>query len=600
MGADFVNLQFAEQLDSGGSMTSNELVLLDEVLERRQQARAEPVRDDDAFETFACEQALRELDVSPEDVEAGIVGGGNDGAIDGAFCFQGDILIEEDSEIFDAGYTPPRNQSGTRLLLWLIQAKRQQSFTETAIDLVASSTKRLLDLGSSEADLRLLYADAVVRRIVLFREALKVLAVRHPSVEVRFTYATRGNLADVNPKVLQKAHDLETQFSEILPDAVGKVELLGASELWRRATDLPSFTLELPYQENATRGTSHVALVLLRDYLNFLSGADGGLRRHIFDWNVRDYQGEIEVNNEIGASLLDPAGAEFWWLNNGVTVVCSKSSIIGKTYVLDDVQIVNGLQTSHTIYRVLKGLSLAHPVFNRSVLVRILVTSDAHTRDQVIRATNRQTSVPVASLRATDDVQRKIEAYFEPRGWYYDRRKKYYSNIGKSPEKIVSIPLLAQAVMAMALSQPNNSRARPSSLLKRDEDYSKIFSDATPLAIYLWVAKAQKAVDAFLQSEAAATTAPERTNLRFHLSMLAAGRLLGDRVRAHTQLARIAEADIPIGQADLLACLTDLRAAFDAYTEKTGDSADKAAKGSEFVENLLASSFPAPSPFPAA
>jgi hypothetical protein len=225
-----------------------------------------------------------------------------------------------------------------------------------------------------------------------------------------------------------------------------------------------------------------------------------------------------------------------------------------------------------------------HPAFDRSVLVRILVTTDSHTRDQVIRATNRQTSVPVASLRATDDVQRQIEAYFEPKGWYYDRRKNYYSNIGKTPEKIVSIPLLAQAMMSMALSQPNNSRARPSSLLKRDEDYSKIFSSSTPLSIYLWVAKAQKAIDTFLQSEAASTTAPERTNLRFHLSMVAAARLFGGRVYAPAQLAKIADADIPVTDGDLPSCLAELRTAFRDFVTATGDAPDKAAKGSDFVD----------------
>lgn len=103
--------------------------------------------------------------------------------------------------------------------------------------------------------------------------------------------------------------------------------------------------------------------------------------------------------------------------------------------------------------------------------------------------------MPAASLRATDDVQRDIEAYFLGHEWYYDRRKNYYRNSGRSPERIVSIPLLAQAVMAMGLSRPDDSRARPSSLLKRDDDYRKIFSENVPVEIYLWLAQAQKAVD---------------------------------------------------------------------------------------------------------
>ena len=59
------------------------------------------------------------------------------------------------------------------------------------------------------------------------------------------------------------------------------------------------------------------------------------------------------------------------------------------------------------------------------------MTADAPTRDQVIRATNRQTAVSDASLRATDDVQRQIENYFLTKGWYYDRRKNFYKNEGK-------------------------------------------------------------------------------------------------------------------------------------------------------------------------
>jgi hypothetical protein len=85
-----------------------------------------------------------------------------------------------------------------------------------------------------------------------------------------------------------KANDLERQFRDVMPGATGKTEFLGAAELWKRANEHPSYTMELTYQENATSGTSHVALVRLRDYLKFLGDEHGELRRHIFDWNVRD------------------------------------------------------------------------------------------------------------------------------------------------------------------------------------------------------------------------------------------------------------------------------------------------------------------------
>ena len=244
----------------------------------------------------------------------------------------------------------------------------------------------------------------------------------------------------------------------------------------------------------------------------FLSATDGHLRRNIFDWNVRDFQGGVEVNREIRASLQDPDAPEFWWLNNGVTIICSRVTITEKTYTLDDVQIVNGLQTSFMIFEALRDVAEDNPAFDRTLLVRILRTEDPVIRDRVIRATNRQTSVPEASLRATDDTQRNIEAYFLSHDWYYDRRKNHYRNMDKPKDRIIGIPFLAQAVMAVGLSRPNDSRARPTSLLKTDTNYETIFSSAVPLGVYLWAAKAQKEVDAFLLSPEVPTL-PYRSGL---------------------------------------------------------------------------------------
>ncbi|MEV5302777.1 AIPR family protein [Amycolatopsis methanolica] len=568
-------------------MQDNQLVLIDQVIAERQEARAVALPEATAFEVFACECALADEDLSAEEVEAGVVGGGGDGAIDGVYVLLGDTLLAEDSDIFQEDFKASQVAKGTSLRLILVQAKRETSFTETAIDLATSSTRRLLNLGEDEDDLAEYYSRDLIARLTLFRTALQKLATRHPKVQIKFVYATRGRTSEINTRVKLKARDLEVDFSNAAAGGEGSVEFLGGAELWERAGRQPSYTLQLSYKESATSGTSHVALVSLRDYFNFLTDENNGLRRHIFDWNVRDYQGDVEVNKEIADSLDSASSPEFWWLNNGITIICSRATIIGKTYSLDDVQIVNGLQSSHTIHRYLSSAPADHPAFGRSVLVRILVTEDPATRDLVIRATNRQTSVPAASLRATDDIQRSIETYFSGNGWYYDRRKNYYRNIGKSPERIVSIPLLAQAVMAMGLSQPHNSRARPSSLLKRDEDYQKIFSSKVPLAVYLWLAKAQREIDGFLLTEGAGTTPQERNNLRFHLAMLAAMRLHGRKVYAPQQLAKIAEEDTSVADADLPFLLGELRDAYYEFGDMHGYSDDKSAKGSEFVEYLF-------------
>jgi hypothetical protein len=50
-------------------------------------------------------------------------------------------------------------------------------------------------------------------------------------------------------------------------------------------------------------------------------------------------------------SLDDPSGPDFWWLNNGITILATSATMVGKTLHLEDIQIVNGLQTTETIFR---------------------------------------------------------------------------------------------------------------------------------------------------------------------------------------------------------------------------------------------------------
>jgi hypothetical protein len=78
----------------------NNLVLVDDILKQRQAERPMPLKESEAFELFACEQALRDTDLSSEEIAVGVVGGGNDAAIDGIYVFLGDVLLSDDSEIF--------------------------------------------------------------------------------------------------------------------------------------------------------------------------------------------------------------------------------------------------------------------------------------------------------------------------------------------------------------------------------------------------------------------------------------------------------------------------------------------------------------------
>lgn len=569
-------------------MEDNAKVLLDALLEARKADEPEDLPADELFELFCFEQVLKENELAQEEILAGQIDGGGDGGMDGLYCFLDGVLLEEDAEVLDDTFDPRKVKTGATLSLVVIQAKQAESFAETAVQLLADTLAEILDLTKDADALLEVLAPQVVERAEIFRRAWERLATRHPVISVEVHYATKGDIQKANSKVSARVDRLRTDIEDLNTRAVAKVRLVGARELLDLAAQEKSYTLQVAYQEMATTTESHLLLVRLGDYFSFISG-DGVLRKHIFDWNVRDYEGKVEVNREISGSLSDPNSPEFWWLNNGVTVICSRASAQGKVLSLDEVQIVNGLQTSVSIFNYLHDADDDDPARDRSILVRVISTQDPDVRDQIIRATNRQTAVQAASLRATDAIQRDLERYFLSQDWFYERRKNYYRNQGKPSSRIVSISYLAQAVLAMGFSEPSNSRARPSSLLKRDADYSRIFDPALDYPVYLWLASVQKRVDSVLR--AIKLEDKGYTNLRFHTAMAVVAMKFGGRVYDPKQLGGLTSEQFD--DLDITKAGKAVAEALEAFLRGTSESKiDRAVKGKEFTEYLLGQLFP--------
>ncbi|WGA84291.1 AIPR family protein [Citrobacter braakii] len=193
--------------------------------------------------------------------------------------------------------------------------------------------------------------------------------------------------------------------------------MIGASKIMDiyRQRDNEVFNLKLLETPLSSQGKVFISLVKLKDYFDFITDDNDQIIKHIFEANVRDYQGKTSVNQEIKYTLEDGHPKEdFWWLNNGVTILADDVSAPGgKELIIHNPEIVNGLQTSNEIYNY---FSIAKERDNsRSLLVRVIVPETEESRDKIIRATNSQTPIPKASLRATDSIHRDIEDYLKPR-----------------------------------------------------------------------------------------------------------------------------------------------------------------------------------------
>jgi AIPR protein len=472
---------------------------------------------------------LKKYDLSYEELNSGKIGGSDDGGIDGFFIFINNDFISEDIELENFKKSPC-------MQLFLIQSKRSDSFSEKAIEKWLSTTMNIFDLEKNIDQIQKYYNSDLINKITFFRELYLNLASQHPSIEITYVYASKGDVSAINQKVYNQSEVLKQSTGRYFSGAKVDVTFVGARELIDSSRLEKSYTLQLRFIENyISRGEdNYVILASLKDYYNFVTYENNELRQYIFAFNVRDYQGSnVEVNKDIKATLESNEKLDFWWLNNGITILSSKASVAGKTISLDDVQVVNGLQTTNTIYHYIKNRENNNNGLNeeRAILIKIVVTNDPETRDRVIKATNFQTPIPPASLKATDPIQLDIENFFLNKEWFYDRRKNYYKNTGKQLDRIISIPYLAQSVIAIVFHEPDIARSRPSSILKKDNDYKRVFSQKISLEVYLFCAKTMKnlesSIRSFISNRTSNIVINEQWNhaspiriLMFHLGML--------------------------------------------------------------------------------
>jgi len=552
-------------------MAKNDRIILDEILKQRQAEVAPNATLTEFFELFTAEQVLKDYDLSYDEIDSGLVGDSGDGGIDGIYVLVNGELVQEEPDYSHL-------KKNITLDLVMMQAKTSAGFQETPVERFLTASEDILDLSTPPTSLSTTYNESLVEAITSFRTVHNQLAAKFPTFRIRYYYASKGDKPEANIK--RKVEKLEAAVRRHFPSSEFSFTFLGASELLGLARRAPQTTYTLALAENPISSAGQVGfvcLVRLRDYYGFISDSSGELRRTIFEANVRDYQGRTEVNDDIQYSLQEPHEEDFWWLNNGITVLASKASQSGKALTIEDPQVVNGLQTSTEIFNYCKKFNAESD--DRKILVRIIVPSEAESRDRIIKATNSQTAVQQASLRATDKVHRDIEEFLRPRGLFYDRRKNYYKNEGKPRDKIVGIPHLAQAVMAILLQRPDAARARPSSLLKKDEDYGKVFSESHSIDMYFTCAEIMRRVEGHLRLPATGLTSKDRNNLRFYIAMHVAAKLTG---KATPNSSDLAKGDLSNMTPTLIKQSTDLVQA----EYKALGGTDQVAKGNQLVDAI--------------
>lgn len=470
-------------------MAKNDRLLLDGIIDDRIAIRLPSEKRDEAFEYLAYEQLLKDFDLSMDELMSGCIDGRRDGGIDGFFVLVNGHLLQDPES-----FTWPR--TGSELRVVLITCKHHDTFKQATLDALIATLTEILDFAIDDSGLTGAYSDLLLRVRRNLKYAYRKLSPRLSSFSASVHYVSRGDTSDIGEEVQARAAQISALVKDCFGTCKSEFTFLGATELVELHRKIPNYTLELPFVEALAKGERYVVLVRLSDYFQFI--ADGGrLRRYLFESNVRDFMGMNRVNEDIKATLEDPTSPDFWWLNNGVTILATSAAITGKSIQATDIQIVNGLQTTESIFRHFQQTGT--PNDDRCVLVKVIVSKDDAIRDAITRATNNQTDVELASLHATDKIQRDIEDVLLRHGLYYERRKNYYANQGHVPAELVTPLYAAAGYVALVMKAPHRASLLRSKFMRSPDSYDAVFNEKAPLEVWPKIAHILKRVDIELE-----------------------------------------------------------------------------------------------------
>ena len=457
-------------------MAKNDRPLVDLMLQERQKNGYPSSDIGEVFELFAFEQVLKEFDLSKEKLEDGWVDGSLDGGIDGVYIFvNGNLYSGQENFLW-----PRKNVDITFCVL---TCKHAEDFKQAPLDAMYPTLQQFWDLAVANEKFASQYSEDLSEAREWYVTAMSNLASAGPRIEVRLIYACRGDSSAIGDSIRNRMNQLEIQVHDFLGDCIVEKQFVGASELLALSRKRKAESLSIPVLAHLVHdGDNYVVIVRLEDYYKFVSDESGMLRRYLFDSNVRDYLGLNEVNSDIDSTLKNPGAANFWWLNNGVTIIGSGARMSGGKIHIDNVQIVNGLQTTETIFRHFSsGLKMSA---DSNLMIKILTTTDASVRDAIIQATNNQSAIVKHTLHATEKIQRDIEDILARNDFYYERRPGYYKNQGKPKNQSITPLELASALIGMVFQNPYKAYRLKSKFMQSEKQYSEVFSDKLPLLMW--------------------------------------------------------------------------------------------------------------------
>lgn len=216
---------------------------------------------------------------------------------------------------------------------------------------------------------------------------------------------------------------------------------------------------------------SLIVLCTASELMRIVTTDDEMLRQSLFTDNVRDFQGDTDINSEIMDTIKN-APSNFALLNNGITIVCTNVLTSNRKIILSNPQIVNGCQTCNVLFEAyIQGFDLTKV----TLLAKIIATEKDELTTAVIRGTNSQNVVYNEAFETTRDFHKNLEAFFNDiqdvspadRIYYERRSKQYFRDSSIKQNQIAGLKTLTQSFVSTFMRTPHLGTSHEAILLKK-------------------------------------------------------------------------------------------------------------------------------------
>lgn len=488
----------------------------------RQDHALETMRESDAFELFIAALILRDdlldqFDMTDLLLDQNTIG------VDLALLEVNGEIVTSPAEIASVC----DNKNAIDVLLTLVQVKSSAHVSSKEILNFGDIAQKVVSGKITNGNTKLsAISDALEGLYYSYASKLK----NRPRVHLSYvTTANDASLEDANvrDRVNSVKEDLASlnHVGDISFDVYGATNLFDAHRVKTQSNEkdlLLEKSVNLPSMPGIDQGI--LGVISVRDLLNLIKNDDGTLNERVFYDNVRGYQGQNDVNQQIIETLRSDSRALLPVLNNGITVVArSYAPKPGDWVSVSDYQIVNGGQTSHCIYHAEDDLE--NVVDSVNVPIRLVITEDAEVAAQITRATNSQTAVDKSGLIALTNFQKRLEEYYNQDqlkvNLTYERRSGQFYGRDVTRTRIVTINEQIRSVAATFLDLPHVAARYPKHLYSDVGD--SIFDDDHHLAPYVASAYAAYRLETAFRS----SLEPEYKPIRFHILTAYKYRVLG-------------------------------------------------------------------------